>query len=188
MFKSKLQRLGKTDSAIFFDNKAVNYDFNVVRHGLTQFRRLFEIDKLPIHSNAKKPGFDNFLKEFTMVAVLLPNHRSKQHQPGVHRQLQERFDNLRRRRLLNRSAAVEAMNKSAPGIEQAEKIVNFGERADGASGIDGATTLVDGDGRLQAGDAIHVRSVELPQELPGVQGKRLDVLPLSFGENGIEGK
>jgi hypothetical protein len=61
------------------------------------------------------------------------------------------------------------MHESTPGIEKAEKIVNFGQRSDGASRMGGATALVDGDGRLQARDPIHVGSVKLSQELPGMQ-------------------
>jgi len=48
--------------------------------------------------------------------------------------------------------------------------------------------LVNRNGRLQAGDAVHIGSVKLPQKLPGMQRKRLDVLPLSLGKDGIEGK
>jgi hypothetical protein len=80
------------------------------------------------------------------------------------------------------------MDESASGIEQAEKIIYFGERADSTSGIDSATALVDGNGRLQTGDTIYVGSVELPQKLPGMERERFEVLPLSFGKDGVEDK
>ena len=148
MFKSKLQRLGKARSAVFSDDKPVNHDFNVVRHGIVQFRRLFEIEKLSIRPDTKEARLDDLLKEFTMLPFLLSYHRSEQHQPGVRRELHQGVNDPYRRHLPNRSAALKAVNESAPCIEQAEKIVNFGKCADGTSGISGAPALVNGNGRL----------------------------------------
>jgi len=110
----------------------------------------------------------------------------KQYQPGIRWQLHEGINNPHGWRLSNWSATLIAVNESAPRIEQAEVIIDFGERTDSASGIGSATALVNSNGRLQAGDAIYIGSVELPEKLPGMKRERLDVLPLSFSEDGIE--
>ena len=48
--------------------------------------------------------------------------------------------------------------------------------------------LLDGDGRRQAVDGVHVRLLHLVEELPGVGGEGFDVPALPFGVDGVEGQ
>ena len=57
----------------------------------------------------------------------------------------------------------------------------------GARGLDGVA-LLDGDGGRDAFDAVHLRLVHAVEELPRVGREGLDVAPLAFGEERVEGK
>ncbi len=46
--------------------------------------------------------------------------------------------------------------------------------------------LVDGDGRGEPLDVVHIRFLHLAQELAGVGGERFHVAPLAFGKDGVE--
>ncbi len=48
--------------------------------------------------------------------------------------------------------------------------------------------LVNGNGRLQTFDEVHVRTFELVEKLSRVGGKALDILPLPLGIKGVEGQ
>ena len=84
--------------------------------------------------------------------------------------------------------ALVAVRTPRSGEEQAEVIVDFGYRADGGAGILGSGLLLDGDGRGEALNRIHVGLFHLLQELAGVGRKGLHVTPLPFGIDGIEGQ
>ena len=77
---------------------------------------------------------------------------------------------------------------SRAGEQQFEVIVNFGRRPHGRTGIARVDLLLDGDGRCDARDDVHVGLVDLPEELAGVGREALDVAALSFGENRVEGQ
>ncbi len=55
-------------------------------------------------------------------------------------------------------------------------------------GIAGGVLLLDGDGRGEAVDLVHVGLFDALQKLAGVGGERLDVTALSLGVDGVEGQ
>ncbi len=73
-------------------------------------------------------------------------------------------------------------------IQKPEVVVNFSGSRDGRTGVRAAGALLDRDCGRQSLYIINVRFLQLVQELAGVRGKRFDVLPLAFGEKGIEGE
>ena len=72
------------------------------------------------------------------------------------------------------------------GIEQAQVVVDFGDRPHGGAGAAGGGPLFNGDRGAEAVDGIHVRTFHLVQELPRVGGERLHVTALAFGVDGVE--
>lgn len=67
-------------------------------------------------------------------------------------------------------------------------VANLSHRADGAArGADGVA-LLDGDGRGDAFDAIHLRLVHAVEELSRVRRERFDVAALAFGIKRVEGE
>src|SRR4029079_18737779 len=74
------------------------------------------------------------------------------------------------------------------GEAAGEWVVDLGHGADGGPRVADRRPLLDGDGGTEPGDGLHVRLLHLVQELAGVRGKALDVAPLAFGVEGIEGQ
>ena len=72
--------------------------------------------------------------------------------------------------------------------QQFEVVVDFGRRAHGRTGVARVDLLLDGDGRRDARDDVHVGFVDLPEELPGVGREALDVAALPLGETRVEGQ
>src|SRR5205823_1318833 len=71
---------------------------------------------------------------------------------------------------------------------QAQVVVDLGYGADGRAGVAAGGLLIDGDGRRQPLDVVHVGLVHLAEELAGVGAQALDVAPLTFRVEGVEGE
>ena len=72
------------------------------------------------------------------------------------------------------------------GVEQAQVVVDLGDRADGRARVAARRLLVDGDRGRQALDEIDVGLVHLAQELPRVAAQALDVATLAFRVDRVE--
>jgi len=81
-----------------------------------------------------------------------------------------------------------AVDRSATSIEQAQVIVDFGCGGYSGAGIAGGVLLLDGDGRGKAVNLVHVRLFYAFEELARIGRERLDVPALSLGVDGVEGE
>ena len=84
--------------------------------------------------------------------------------------------------------AVAAERPADAREQQAHVVVDLGRRADRRSRIADAVLLPDRDRRRDAVDAIDVRLLHPLEELPRIGRQRLDVPPLSFGVDRVEGQ
>ena len=88
----------------------------------------------------------------------------------------------------DRPAAVEAVRLADPRPQQAQVVVDLGDRADRRPRVARGGLLVDRDRRRQPLDRVDVRLVHLTEELPRVGGQRLDVAALPLGVDRVEGQ
>ena len=72
--------------------------------------------------------------------------------------------------------------------QQAHVVVHLGDGADGGPRVADAVLLADRNRRRDAVDAVDVRLLHPLEELPGVGRQRLDVAPLPFGVDRVEGQ
>ncbi len=87
-----------------------------------------------------------------------------------------------------RQVVVRAVGGADPGVQQAQVVVDLGDRAHGRARVVAGGLLFDGDGGRQAGDDVHVGLVHHLQELPRVGRQAFDVAALAFGVQGVEGQ
>ena len=73
-------------------------------------------------------------------------------------------------------------------VEQAQVVVDLGDRADGRPRVARRRLLVDRDRRRQALDEVDVGLVHLAEELPRVRRQDLDVAALALGVDRVEGE
>jgi hypothetical protein len=85
-------------------------------------------------------------------------------------------------------AVVGAAGRAGAGEQQAQVVVDFGDRADGGARVVAGGLLLDGNGRRQALDQVHVRLFHELQELPRVGRQAFHIAPLAFGVEGVEGQ
>src|SRR2546426_11497152 len=73
-------------------------------------------------------------------------------------------------------------------VQQPQIVVDLGYRADGGARVMARRLLLDGDGRRQALDQVDVGLFHQLQELARVRRQRLDVAPLPFRVQRVEGE
>ncbi len=83
-------------------------------------------------------------------------------------------------------AAVRAVRDADPRVEQAQVVVDLGDRADGRARVAARRLLVDGDRGRQALDEVDVGLVHLAQELARVAAQALDVAALALRVDRVE--
>ncbi len=89
---------------------------------------------------------------------------------------------------LDGDVAVGTVLRAALGIDQSQKVVRLGERAHGALAPAAAGALLDGHRGRNADDGLHIGPRRGLHELPGVGIDRLQIAPLTFGEQHVEGQ
>ncbi len=129
------------------------------------------------------------LFQFLAVLPLAPaDDGGEQEQAGFFRVGLDPADHLLHGLRGDLPAAGGAVHPADAGEEQAQIIVYLGDRADGGAGVSGGGLLLDGNGRREPLDALHVRLLHLLEELPGIGGEALHIAALPFGVDGVEGK
>ena len=121
-----------------------------------------------------------------VLALAAAHHRREHLEPGALVELEDAVDDLLRRLARDRPAAVRAVRMPDARVEQAQVVVDLGDRADRRARVADGRLLVDRDRRRQALDEVDVGLVHLAEELPGVGRQRLDVAALALGEDRVE--
>ncbi len=125
-------------------------------------------------------------KELGVLALAPAHHRCEHLEAGALVELEQPVDDLLRGLAGDGTAALRAVRAAGARVEQAQIVVDLGDRADGRAGIARRGLLVDGDGRRQALDEVDIRLVHLTEELPRIRRQALDVTALTLGENRVE--
>ena len=153
-----------------------------------QRRRLVDLQHLAVDPHADEAGLADALDRLAVLALASADDGGHDHHPRARRTREQRGQDLLRRLLADRRAALPADRLAQPGIEQPQVIVDLGDGGHRAAGIVAPGPLVDGDRRLQALNQVNVRPFQLMEELPGIRGEAFDVLPLPFGVERVEGQ
>ena len=170
------------------DDQAVHHDLDVVLLVLLQLDLFTQVIGDAVHPAAHIAGAAGVLEDLGVLALLAPDHRGHDLDPGGLRQFQHLVDDLVDGLLFDLLAAYRAVGGAHPGPEQAEIVIDLGDSAHGGPGILAGGLLVDGDGGGEAVDVVHVGLLHLPQEHPGIGGQGLHIPPLSLRVDGVEGQ
>ena len=150
--------------------------------------RLGEVADLAVDPGPGEPLPGQVGQQLLVLALPAPDDRRQDLEPGALRQLHDLVDDLVGGLAADGPAALGAVGLPDPGVEHPQVVVDLGDGPHRGPGVPGRGLLVDGDGRGQALDEVHVRLLHLAQELPGVGRQRLDVAPLALGVDGVEGQ
>ena len=144
-----------------------------------------------LHHLAVDPGAGEALPgelvEQAVVLALAAAHDRREHlEAGALGQLEHAVDDLLGRLARDHAAAVRAVRDADPRVQQAQVVVDLGDRADGRPRVAARRLLVDRDRGRQALDEVDVGLVHLPEELARVAAQALDVAALALGVDRVE--
>ncbi len=186
-----LDRIAEPDADFVVNHEPVHDGLEVVEFLLVELdavRLVAEFDKLAVHAGADEAFAGEAFQDVAELAFLAADERGQEHHARPGREGEDFIHDIAGGLRDDGHAGIGAMGFADVGVEEAEVIVNFrGGGDDGARTAAGAA-LLDGDGRGQALDEIHLRLLHLVEELAGVGGKAFDVFALALGVNGIEGE
>ena len=128
-------------------------------------------------------------REFLLELALAAAHDRREHVDAfvagkLPRQVEDAIDRLAGDRL----AAARAVRLPEVGKQQAQVVVDLGDRADGGARVGRRRLLLDRDRRRQPVDQVDVGLLHLLEELARVRRHRLDVAPLPFRVDRVEGE
>jgi maleylpyruvate isomerase len=127
-------------------------------------------------------------EQLDVLALAAADHRGQDLEAAPLLQRQDLVDDLLRRLPLDRRPTGRAVRPAGPGVEQAEVVVDLGDRADRRAGVLRGGLLVDRHRGREALDEVDVGLVHLAEELAGVRRERLDVAALALREDRVEGE
>ncbi len=183
-----LDGVGQPPLGAVLDGQAVDDHLDRVLLLLLELGRVGELDRLPVDAGAAVALGLEVGEEVHELALALARQRGQHLEAAALGQLQDLVDDGLRRLPGDRVAALGTVRLADPGEQQAEVVVDLGDRADRGARVARGRLLIDGDRGGQALDEVHIGLVHLPEELPGVGGERLDITALPLGEDRVEGE
>ena len=124
--------------------------------------------------------------ELGVIALAADDERREQYHAlaavALHDLRMDRFEALR----VDRDAAVGAMLHAELDEQEAQEVIDLGQRRDGALAAAAARALLDRDGRRNAVHGVDVGAAGGLDELARVRVQRLEVAALAFGEQDVE--
>lgn len=184
--QGRLERLGQTQGQILAHLEAIHHHFDGVL--LVQLQRggIREIAHLPVDTGTDVALGGQVLQQLGVLPLAVAYHGGKQHQLGPFRLGQHLVHHLADSLGGERNGVGRTARLANPGEQQTQVVVNFGDGTDGRARVVGGGLLLDGDGRRQPLDVVHVRLLHQGEKLASVGRKRLHVAALSLRIEGIE--
>ncbi len=170
------------------DDQPVDHDLDAVLVLLVELDLLVEVAKLAVHPHANEAGLLGAGQQLLVLALAILDQRRHQHRPRPLGQLVDLVDHLLHGLALDLATADRAVHAADAREQQAQVVVDLGDRPDRRARVPRGALLVDADGRAQPVDLVDVRLLHLSQELARVGGEALDVAALPLGVDGVEGK
>ncbi len=182
------ERLGETQGLVATDLESVHHRLDGVLAPAIELFDPVELDHFPIDARAYVALGSQAVEDLRVLALAPLHDRCEQHEPRALGQCQHLVDHLADGLGLERDAVSGAARLAGAGEQQAQVVVDLGDRADRGARVVRGRLLLDGDGRRQALDVVDVGLLHHRQELPRVGRERLDVAPLAFGVDRVEGE
>jgi hypothetical protein len=183
-----LQRLGEALLGVGARLDAVDDDVDGVLGVLRQLRRGVELVHAAVDAHPREALRAQLFQKAGLLAFARRDHRREDHELRFRRQREQLLHHLRHRLRLQRDRVLGAVRRAGAREQQAQVIVDLGDRAHRRARVVARRLLLDGDRRRKPLDEVDVGLLHELQELARVRGKALDVAPLAFGVERVEGE
>ena len=184
----RLDRVGQALAQVAAHDEAVDHDRDVVLVLLVEHDLVLEQAQLAVDLGPREALGAQLLQDLAVLALAPAHERRQHHEARALLELHDLIDDLLGGLPGDRLAADVAVRMADARPQQAQVVVDLGDRADRRPRVARRRLLVDRDRRRQALDRVDVGLVHLAQELPRVGAQRLDVAPLALGVDRVEGQ
>ena len=184
--RRRLDRVGQPLAHVVAHHEPVDDDRDVVLELLVELDRVLEQAQFAVDLGPRVAVGPQLVEELAVLALAAAHDRREHHEARAVLELHHLVDDLLDRLAFDRRAADVAMRLADPRPQQAQVVVDLGNRADRRARVARRRLLVDRDRRRQAFDRVDVGLVHLPEELARVGAQRLDVAALALGVDGVE--
>ncbi len=167
---------------------AVNHHIDVVLLGFFQLGQVIKFIGRAVDAKAHIALGLHLGKHIDKLALALARHRRQDHQLGVFGQGQHGIDHFADALRLQRQIMLGAVGRAGARKQQAQVVVNFGDRAHGGTRVVRGGLLLDGNRGRQALDHVDVGLVHQLQKLPGVGGQAFHITALPLGIERVKGQ
>ena len=179
-------RFGEPRIDLAAQHQSVNHKVDVMAAVAVQLGSFVQLVDMPVDANTQEPGALQIIEELAVLSLALLHDRGEDLHLGSLPQRRDLDSDLAPVLGANRFAALNAVGSADARVEDAQVVVDLGDRADGGPRVVTSGLLRDRDRRREPRDLVHVRFLHLSEELPGVGGEGSDVAPLAFGVEGVE--
>ncbi len=180
--------LGQALLEVLARAETVHHRVDAVLDPQRERRHLVDLVNLSVHPQAHVALRTQLVDHLHVLALALADHRRQQHPAVLGVEREDGIDHLADGLRLQRIAVLGTVRRAHPRVEQAQVVMDLGDRAHGRTRVVRGGLLLDRDRRRQALDVVHVGLFHHRQELPRVGRQRLDVTALAFGVDGVEGQ
>ena len=182
------ERVGEARLQPLAHDDAVHDDVDVVAQLLVECGHVLDLVVRPVYLDALEALLAQLQQLLAVLALAVPHHGGEEVAPRALGHGHDAVHHVLNLLRLDGQARGRAVGGARAGEEEAEVVVDLRHRADGRAGVLGRGLLLDGDGRGQATDVVHVRLLHHVEELAGVGRQRLDVAALALGVDRVEGE
>ena len=169
-------------------HQAVHHDLDIVLDIFIQLNLFRQLIQAAVHAHPHVAAALRPLQHLGVFALPSTDHRGQELDPGSFRQRQDLIHHLIHGLFFDLLAALRAVGDADAGIEQTEIIIDLRHRPHRGTGIAVGGFLVDGNGRRQPLDLLHIGLFHLSQELPRVGGQGFHISPLPFRVDRVKGE
>ncbi len=185
----RLDRLREARADVGLHHEPVDDDLDRVLELLVELGdAVVEQNFLVVDLHAREALAHDLLEQILVLALAAAHDRRVHGEARALFEPQHLVDDRVDRLARDRLAADGTVRPSDARVEQAEVVVDLGDRPDRRARVARGRLLVDRDRRAQAVDVVDVRLLHHLEELARVGGERLDVAALPLGVDRVEGK
>ena len=168
------------------DQQPVHHHFDGVILAFIERDIFVQGTQNPIDTRSYEALASEFLQLLLIFALPAADDGCHDHQPVFGLERQHMLEYLLRGLARDFVAADGAVRHADGGVQQAQVIVDFSNGADCGAGTPAGSLLLDGNGRAQSIDGIHIGAFHLVEELAGIGGECFHVTALPLCVNCVE--
>ena len=169
-------------------NEAVDDHFHGVLLHLVEGDVLGEVAYEAIDADARESTSPRGREQLLVLSLAVAHERAEDEDARAIRHRADLIDDLLDGLSDDRDPVIRTMRNADPREEKTQVVVDLGDGSNSGSRIARGSLLIDGHRRRKALDEVNVRLFHLTEELTRVSGERLDVPPLAFRVDGVEGE